>query len=141
MKDKYKKMTLEEAANAILLLISFYSTIGFDPKADKKLGSFVNEIKRDFVFTEKVEDQISALEGLLADILEKMALQNAILTEEIISSREQLELLRSESTIAGRQMAKRVKRGKCTCCSTSYCTDFGSRQSQYKYIPKTKINK
>jgi hypothetical protein len=116
---------LNEAVKCLVTLIGFFTTLGYDPKADKKIGIWVNEINRDKDFTVEVETVIGFLEALHLDLLHSSEIEARLLAEHFNALKQQLDSLRGEKAATNRAKTKKTKNGathpRCGVCSSRRC--------------------
>ena len=89
-----KDPKMDDAVSAVIVLISFFTTLGYDPKADKKLREWVNELSRDREFTYDVERSLENLEDLKSFFDEMLKLQPKLIGENIEAMQLQVQELR-----------------------------------------------
>lgn len=136
-----KETTLGEAIKSLTFLVNFFTTLGYDPKAEKKLGSWVNEIgSRGQEFTSMVESILIYLEDIQEGLIEALGEEMKILEEEQQALLGQIKSLRDEMAMEKRANSKKAMKGathvKCGICSSRTCGWDGRPLSAHTHPAK-----
>jgi len=113
--------SLNQAIINVMELISFFLVLGYDPKAAKKIGRWVDEEDRNEEFTKEVDYFVRDLEDVLEFLKDRKQLSFTLIENDIETLKEQIDEIRGIDRENKSRALKAKLSNKCEYCSKSYC--------------------